>query len=275
VVIVDITVNAAGDVSTAGVVSGPQELRASAFTAALGLKYAPGKSITAMQIAFEYMLTGTTWGVKIGEALPNIGLRPAGPGPVIMSSRGPENEMPPAFRVGGAVMPPKKTKDAAPVYPPIAQEARVQGVVIMEARVDETGNVSDVRVLRSIPLLDQAAIDAVRQWQYTPTTMNGIAVPVLMTVTVNFSLRKLFQYEVVQPDGRASVVGLGANALLAVPGARFQLRASELQDSKDVTVSLFSEDGQTHLGDVTLPLDGPVVQTPTTPSVGLRFLGIR
>ena len=72
--IVDITVNAAGDVTTAAVASGPQELRASAFKAALGLKYTKGSSTTAMKIAFEYMLTGTSWGVRmIGDALPNVG----------------------------------------------------------------------------------------------------------------------------------------------------------------------------------------------------------
>ena len=49
------------------------------------------------------------------------------------------------------MQPPKKIKDVPPVYPPLAQEARVQGVVILEVRIDENGNVSDVRVLRSIP----------------------------------------------------------------------------------------------------------------------------
>jgi protein TonB len=46
-----------------------------------------------------------------------------------------------------------------------------------------------VRVLRSIPLLDQAAVDAVRQWKYTPTFLNGVAVPIVMTVTINFTLQ--------------------------------------------------------------------------------------
>ncbi len=194
VVIVDIVVNAAGDVSTAAVASGPQELRASAFKAALGLKYTKGSSTTAMQITFEYVLTGTTWGVKIGEALPNMGLRPmpqnagAAPGPLVMSSRGPADEMPAAIELAALIRPPKKIKDVPPAYPAIAQQARVQGVVILEARVDEGGNVSHTHVLRSIPLLDQAAIDAVKQWQYTPTLMNGVAVPIIMTVTVNFSL---------------------------------------------------------------------------------------
>ncbi|MND07525.1 Gram-negative bacterial tonB protein [compost metagenome] len=64
----------------------------------------------------------------------------------------------------------------------------MQGVVIIEATISTTGTVTDVRVLRSIPLLDQAAIDAVRQWQYSPTLLNGVPVPVIMTVTVQFTL---------------------------------------------------------------------------------------
>ena len=75
------------------------------------------------------------------------------------------------------------------MYPPIAQSARVQGVVILEATIGPDGKVQDVRVLRSIPLLDAAAIEAVRQWQYTPTLLNNVPVPVIMTVTVNFTLR--------------------------------------------------------------------------------------
>jgi periplasmic protein TonB len=75
------------------------------------------------------------------------------------------------------------------VYPSIAQSARVQGVVIVEATIGPDGKVSDARVLRSIPLLDQAALDAVRQWVFTPTLLNGVPVPVIMTVTVNFTLQ--------------------------------------------------------------------------------------
>jgi len=64
----------------------------------------------------------------------------------------------------------------------------VQGVVIIEATIGPGGKVTDTRVLRSIPLLDQAAIDAVKQWEFTPTTLNGQPVPVIMTVTVQFTL---------------------------------------------------------------------------------------
>jgi len=97
---------------------------------------------------------------------------------------------PPApVRVGGNIKPPTKTKDVRPVYPPIAQSARVQGVVIVEATIGPEGTVQEAKVLRSIPLLDQAALDAVKQWVFTPTTLNGQPVPVIMTVTVNFTLQ--------------------------------------------------------------------------------------
>lgn len=92
--------------------------------------------------------------------------------------------------VGGAIRQPQKIREVAPVYPPIAQAARVQGIVIIEATIGEDGRVVNARVLRSVPLLDQAALDAVRQWQYTPTLLNGVPVPVIMTVTVQFTLSR-------------------------------------------------------------------------------------
>jgi TonB family protein len=91
-------------------------------------------------------------------------------------------------RVGGDVREPKKIRDVKPYYPPEAQAAGVQGIVIMEAVIDRDGYVRDARVLRSVPILDQAATDAVRQWQFTPTLLNGVPVEVIMTVTVNFTL---------------------------------------------------------------------------------------
>jgi len=94
-----------------------------------------------------------------------------------------------AVRVGGNIPPPVKIKDVRPVYPAEAQQSRVSGVVILEATIGEDGKVRDAVVKRSIPLLDQAALNAVRQWEYTPTIVNGTAVPVIMTVTVNFTIQ--------------------------------------------------------------------------------------
>ena len=80
-----------------------------------------------------------------------------------------------------------KIKDVKPVYPAIAQAAGVTGSVTIEATIGTDGKVVDATVVRSIPLLDQAALDAVRQWEYMPTMLNGSPVPILMTVTVNFT----------------------------------------------------------------------------------------
>ena len=91
--------------------------------------------------------------------------------------------------MGGNISPPTKVTDVPPVYPAVAQAARVSGVVILEAVIGPAGNVTDVKILRSVPLLDDAAIAAVRQWVYTPTLLNGVPVPVIMTVTVNFTMQ--------------------------------------------------------------------------------------
>ncbi|HEY2150428.1 MAG TPA: energy transducer TonB [Vicinamibacterales bacterium] len=94
------------------------------------------------------------------------------------------------IRLHSGMTPPVKKVDAAPVYPAIAQSARIEGVVILEAVIDAQGRVESARILRSIPLLDQAALDAVRQWRFSAARLNGDAVPVVMTVTVNFTLHE-------------------------------------------------------------------------------------
>jgi periplasmic protein TonB len=93
-------------------------------------------------------------------------------------------------KIGGTIRQPLKVHNVDPVYPTLAQAARVQGIVIIEATLSPDGQVSNARILRSIPLLDQAALEAVRQWQYTPTLLNGVPVPVIMTITVMFTLSK-------------------------------------------------------------------------------------
>jgi len=90
-------------------------------------------------------------------------------------------------RIGGQIKPPTKIKDVKPVYPAIAQSARVAGAVTIEATIGFDGKVVDAKVVHSIPLLDQAALDAVRQWEYSPTLLNGVPVSVLVTVTIKFT----------------------------------------------------------------------------------------
>ena len=94
-----------------------------------------------------------------------------------------------AVRIGGNIRTPTKIHDVRPAYPPVAQDARVSGMVIIEAVIDTRGDVRSARVLRSIPLLDEAALEAVKQWRFTPTVQDGVALPVVMTVTVNFTLQ--------------------------------------------------------------------------------------
>ena len=95
---------------------------------------------------------------------------------------------PEALRIGGEISAPRKLRDVAPVYPDLARQAGIQGIVILECTIDRSGRVTDVSVLRGLPTLDAAAMEAVRQWVYSPTLVDGVPVPVIMTVTVQFRL---------------------------------------------------------------------------------------
>jgi protein TonB len=101
-------------------------------------------------------------------------------------------QAPPAapLRVGHGVREPRRIVDVKPVYPALALSARVEGAVILEAVINQQGVVERVKVLRSVALLDAAAVDAVSRWRYTPTLLNGSPVAVLMTITVNFTLQR-------------------------------------------------------------------------------------
>jgi protein TonB len=93
------------------------------------------------------------------------------------------------LRVGGDVKAPVRLKWSDPAYPEAARKTRMQGVVILEAIITAEGTVANVKVLKSVnPLLDAAAERAVSQWIYKPATLNGRAVSVYLTVTVNFQL---------------------------------------------------------------------------------------
>jgi protein TonB len=82
----------------------------------------------------------------------------------------------------------KLLHQVTPIYPPIAKKAGVHGIVVLEAIIDTSGNVTDVQVLRSVPLLDQAAMDAVRQWRFQPGQQGGRPIRMRLTVTVRFDI---------------------------------------------------------------------------------------
>jgi protein TonB len=118
-------------------------------------------------------------GVDLGGRLEALVLPPPPPPP-------PPPQQP--MRLHSGMQAPRKVFNVDPIYPRIAESAHIGGVVILEAVIDARGRVESVRVLRSLPLLDQAAVDAVKQWIFTPALVNGTPVPVVMTVTVNFEL---------------------------------------------------------------------------------------
>lgn len=93
-----------------------------------------------------------------------------------------------AVRAVGDIKPPKLLKTVQPVYPKEASKAGIEGVVILEAKADKEGNIVDARILRSIPALDQAALDAIKQWKYEPMIVDGKPHAALFTVTVRFKL---------------------------------------------------------------------------------------
>jgi protein TonB len=94
------------------------------------------------------------------------------------------------LRIGGELEPPTKLVHVPPEYPEIARAARVRGTVVLDCTIDPAGSVVEVRVLSGHPLLDPAAVAAVRRWRYTPTRLNGVPVSVLLTVTVRFDLSR-------------------------------------------------------------------------------------
>ena len=106
---------------------------------------------------------------------------------------------PKPFRVGGPdsrphlndgvlkVSTPTRIVYVKPEYSEAARAAKAQGIVVLEAQIEPDGRVCNPRVVCSIPLLDQSAIDAVLQWRFTPAKRNGLAVPVITTMTVNFT----------------------------------------------------------------------------------------
>jgi len=113
------------------------------------------------------------------------------PGGMINSFGSPPPPPPPAapVRVGGNIKEPKTLFKPDPTYPPIAKQAKVEGQVILEATIARDGSVKDVRVLRGNALFNDAAMEAVKKWKYTPTMLNDQPVEVLMTVVVNFVLK--------------------------------------------------------------------------------------
>ena len=129
----------------------------------------------------------------ISSVVPSDGVVPEGLGQLVgaflgVGVAGSSTDALPPQRVGGRIRPAERIHHVAPVYPQLARESHVAGTVILEALIDEEGLVREVKVLRSVALLDASAIDAVRQWRYVPTLLNGVPIQIIMSVTVTFRL---------------------------------------------------------------------------------------
>jgi len=136
----------------------------------------------------------TRTGARAGGAASNAGGVPGGVVGGVVGGLPPALEAaPPALapvRVGGEIKEPVKVRHVDPVYPKVARDASVEGIVIIEAVIDATGRISEARILRSVPILEEAALEAVRQWEYTPTLLDGVPTPVRMTITVTFRFKR-------------------------------------------------------------------------------------
>ena len=126
----------------------------------------------------EHGLPGGVIGGIVG-AIETVAFTPP-PGPAPLQVRSP-------VRVGGLISAPRVLTRVRPLYPKVASRARIHGVVILEAIVDEDGVVQEIRVLRSVNYLDEPAIDALKQWRYEPLTLNGQRMPFQLTVSMMFS----------------------------------------------------------------------------------------
>jgi protein TonB len=187
VVILEAIVSSSGDVTDARVLKSIPLLDEAALEAVRQWKYTP---TTLNGTLVPVIMTVTVNFTIAGESTPPALLNgvPVGADATSSDLLSAEWKGATPVRIGGAITPPERVKYVPPVYPAVAQQAKVSGIVIIQAIVDENGDVAMTKVLKSIPLLDEAAVQAVRQWKYTPTTLNGVPVPVLMTVTVSFSL---------------------------------------------------------------------------------------
>ena len=166
--------------------SPPPVLRAAPSPTARGTAGAPVVAPTSIGVEsgviFEPADVATGGIESIAGAIGVGQLTVDAPPPVAPPSTGP-------VVVGGNIKAPTRTRYVPPQYPEIARSTRVEGVVIIEAIIGSNGKVEQARVLRSKPFLDEAALAAVRAWEYTPTLLNDKPVPVIMTVTVQFSLK--------------------------------------------------------------------------------------
>ena len=138
----------------------------------------PEEALLAMAGGVPGGIAGGQPGGVLGGVMNGV---PAPVAPAAVSE-GPKQPL----RVGGNVKPPRLLSGPAPIYPILARQSRIQGIVVIEAIIDERGNVIEVRAISGHPLLIPAAMKAVSQRKYEPTILDGQATPVNLRVEVTF-----------------------------------------------------------------------------------------
>jgi TonB family protein len=194
-VVVELTFNANGDITDSRVLSGPEELRRAGLQSALQGTYNIN-TVRTLQVVVDFKLParGTITGVARGGRFTITG--PNGTSTVTVPLPPPPPPPPPPapgqtstrVRVGANVLAANLVSKVDPVYPALAKQARIQGVVVVEAQISKGGNVENLQVISGHPLLVQAAIEAVKQWEYSPVLLNGEAMDVVSTININFAL---------------------------------------------------------------------------------------
>lgn len=154
-------------------------------------RYVPQQVAQIKEAPLEEDMSGAAGGVpggvpggQMGGVIGGVIGGVLGKGIVPVAPMNPKKPM----RVGGHIRAPKPVYQPAPLYPVIARQARVTGVVVVDAILDEQGNVMEMKVISGPPLLYQAAMDALKQWKYEPTYLNDSAISVQMIVNVTFQL---------------------------------------------------------------------------------------
>ena len=254
-VMLDMRIDEAGMVSEVRVIRGHPLLDQAAIDAVRQWRYQPtllnGEPVpvqTTVSISFS---EGGVVRIESAEFVAPVEVPPRTPSQTTVPfATAPRIE---PLRVGGNVQESRIIHKVDPVYPEGARQARISGIVMLEVTVNEAGEVATIRVIRGHPLLDQAAVDAVRQWRYEPTYLNGVAVPVIATATVIFnpgssaatpalSLRVNPQGELIRLDSQGQLDGSGSVQLIPdkeIPFAVLEQTLQSLQ-SKQVAFRLAS-----------------------------------
>jgi periplasmic protein TonB len=131
---------------------------------------------------------GGTPGGVIGGILGSVPSAAPPPPPPPVKKEEAKPTGPQRIRVGGNVQQAKLVRQPRPVYPPLAKQARIQGVVKLNAIISRDGTIQNLSVLSGHPLLVPSAMEAVKQWVYQPTLLNGEPVEVVTQIDVNFTL---------------------------------------------------------------------------------------